>query len=57
MNEYTNTKLATSRNATLTAKARTARLTSKNASKMGNRGWFGRGLERLVRPLTLADVG
>jgi hypothetical protein len=56
MNEYTNQAVASSRNADLARKARTARVTSKNTSKKSNRGWFARGLERLARPLTLAGV-
>ncbi|MBM7783375.1 hypothetical protein [Tenggerimyces flavus] len=52
MNEYTHTKLATCRNAELAAKARKARLTSKNAAKATRTSWF----DRIAKPLTLADV-
>lgn len=52
MNEYTNTQIATSRNAELAAKARKARLTSKNAGKAARTSWF----DRIAKPLTLADV-
>ena len=52
MNEYTNTRIAASRNAELVAKARKARPTSKNAVASAKPSWF----SRLARPLTLADV-
>ncbi len=52
MNEYTNTQIASSRNAELTAKARKARLTSKNSANGARPSWF----DRIARPLTLADV-
>lgn len=52
MNEYTNTQIASSRNAELTAKARKAGLTSRNATRSTRRSWF----DRIAKPLTLADV-
>jgi hypothetical protein len=52
MNEYTHLHLARSRNAELTAKARKARPSRKNAPTKTSRSWFA----RLAKPLTLADV-
>jgi hypothetical protein len=52
MNEYTNSRIASSRNAELAAKARRARPTSKNVPATTKPSWFA----RIAKPLTLADV-